>query len=249
MPTSVLSEVALFPDASAAGSSPLKPLRPRALREMVFEVLLQAIVTGEMKAGDWLNHQELAKRFEVSPTPVREALQQLALFGIVENQHNRGTVVRPFGPTQLEEIYAVRALLEVEATRLACSRLSHSCLQEIKTKTSQLLAHQSDNWMTEAPAIDKRLHDFIAASCGNQRLKEEIDRYHVFIFVPKVIPFSAHRLLLMEHLTIIEDLLQQRADKAAQAILEHIRSSAKVCNTLLFRNQSTVEVGPATKPN
>jgi DNA-binding GntR family transcriptional regulator len=223
-----------FDGATFLNGSPLKPLRPRALREMVFEVLLQAIVIGEMKAGDWLNHQQLAKRFEVSPTPVREALQQLALFGIVENQHNRGTVIRPFGPTQLEEIYSVRALLEAEATRLACKNLSSIQLQEIRSKTSELLSDESPDWATEAPGIDKMLHDFIAGTCGNQRLKEEIDRYHVFIFIPKVVPYPAHRQVLAEHIGIIDELLEQRADAAAKAIHDHIRSGAKLCNSLLF---------------
>lgn len=214
--------------------SPFKPLRPRALREMVFEVLLEAIVVGDMKAGDWLNHQELAKRFEVSPTPVREALQQLALFGIVENHHNRGTVIRPFGPTQLEEIYLVRALLEAEATRLACHQLSRACLQEIKTRTSELLEHESLHWVTEAPKIDKRLHDFIAENCGNQRLKEEIYRYHVFIFIPKTVPASAQRLLLTEHMGILDALLDQQVDKATELVSQHVRNSASVCSSLLF---------------
>src|SRR3954470_104228 len=84
-------------------ASVVRPVRQRALREAVFETLLHAIVCGEIKAGDWLSHQKLAERFEVSATPVREAIQVLASFGIVENQHNRGTVVRPFGSLQIEE--------------------------------------------------------------------------------------------------------------------------------------------------
>lgn len=232
--TSSRSSPNVFGTVQEDNESVVKPLRQRALREAVFETLLHAIVCGEIKAGDWLSHQKLAERFEVSATPVREALQVLASFGIVENQHNRGTVVRPFGNTQIEELYYVRALLEAEATRLACNRLDPVHLQEIKSKTSELLAHESSNWITEVPKVDKKLHDIIAEACGNQRLKEEIFRYHVFIFIPKEVHPSSHRLILAEHIQIIDELLKQQPEKAATAILNHIRNGAKMCNSLLF---------------
>src|SRR5690349_18256637 len=71
------------------------PVRQRALRESVFETLLSAIVRGEMKPGIWSNHKQLAEHLHISVTPLREALQDLASCGIVENQFNRGTIVRP----------------------------------------------------------------------------------------------------------------------------------------------------------
>ncbi len=233
-----------FVVAATKIDSSFQPLRPRALREMVFEILLQAIVSGEMKTGDWLNHQQLAKRFDVSSTPVREALQQLALFGIVENQHNRGTVIRPFGPTQIEEIYYVRALLEAAATRLACAQIDPAQLNVIKTKTAELLAHETANWAIEVPKIDKDLHDLIGRSCGKQRLQEEIHRYHVFIFVPKPFHLDAHRIVLAEHLEIIEHLEKHQPEKAAQAMLDHIHHGAKMCQGLLFgdRRENAFEV-------
>lgn len=233
--THPIATPAAFASSPDSNGSVVKPLRQRALREAVFETLLHAIVCGEIKAGDWLNHQKLAESFEVSATPVREALQVLASFGIVENQHNRGTVVRPFGTTQLEELYYVRALLEAEATRLACHKLDPLRLQEIKSKTSELLSRESSEWITEVPKIDKKLHELIAEACGNQRLKEEIYRYHVFIFIPKTVHLPSHRLVLVEHIQIIDELLEQQPEKAAEAILHHIRNGAKMCNSLLFQ--------------
>ncbi len=215
----------------------VKPLRPKALREIVFETLLYAIVHGEIKSGDWLNHQQLAERFQVSATPVREALQHLASFGIVENQHNRGTVVRPFGPKQVEDIYHVRALLEIEATRLAFGKIDLFSLDEMKSRTSELLSNESPDWITEVPIVDKGLHELIAGACGNPRLKEEIYRYHVFIFIPRTFQLEPYRQVLAEHLLIIDGLLSQKPAQAAQAMLDHIHNGAKTCNSLLFPDQ------------
>src|ERR1700735_5029483 len=153
------------------------PVRQRALRESVFEVLLLAIVRGQMKPGIWSNHKLLAEQLNVSITPLREALQELAACGIIENHYNRGTIVRPFGPAQLSEIFHVRALLETEATRLACGRIDLAALKELRAQIADLISKESTDWAAQVITNDDSLHSLIASSCGNQRLKEEIFRY------------------------------------------------------------------------
>ena len=156
------------------------PVRQRALREQIFEVLLSAIVRGEMKPGIWSNHKLLAAQLHVSVTPLREALQDLAACGIIENQYNRGTIVRPFGPTQLLEIFYVRALLEAEATRLACPRIDHSALVNLQSLTDSLISKESANWPSEVIDEDESLHSLISASCGNQRLRKRFSAIGLF---------------------------------------------------------------------
>jgi DNA-binding GntR family transcriptional regulator len=214
-----------------------EPVRQRALRESVFEVLLSAIVRGEMQVETLSNHQRLAANLGVSVTPLREALQDLAAFGIVENQYNRGTIVRPFGPIQLSEIFYVRALLEAEATRLACPRIDQVALTELESLTISLISKESPNWNTEVMSEDENLHGLIASSCGNQRLKEEIFRYRSLLAcIRRAVadyhyPFS---LALSEHRIVIEALLRQQPDEAAKAMTQHILGSAKICGELLF---------------
>ena len=213
------------------------PVRQRALRESVFEVLLLAIVRGEMKPGNWSNHKLLAEQLHVSVTPLREALQDLAACGIIENQYNRGTIVRPFGPAQLLEIFQVRALLETEATRLACTRMDRSTLMELQSQTAELMAKESPNWASLVITSDDNLHSAIASSCGNLRLKEEIFRYRSLLTsIRRAV--ADHRypfdMALPEHLAIIEALLNHQPDAAAKAMTRHILSSAKICSDLLF---------------
>jgi DNA-binding GntR family transcriptional regulator len=213
------------------------PVRQRALRESVFEVLLSAIVRGEMAPGIWSSHQRLAEHLEVSVTPLREALQELAACGIIENQFNRGTIVRPFGPTQLSEIFHVRALLEAEATRLACPRMDRAALVEFQSQTTQLMSKEPPNWAAQVMTSDDTLHSLIASSCGNQRLKEEIFRYRSLLTCIRRAVADHHYpfdLALPEHLVIIEALLGQQPNEAAEAMRRHILSSAKVCSDLLF---------------
>lgn len=215
----------------------LGPVRQRALRESVFEVLLLAIVRGQMKPGVWSNHKVLAEQLNVSVTPLREALQELAACGIIENHYNRGTIVRPFGPPQLFEIFQVRAILEGEATRLACNRIDNAALAELKSQATELISKESSDWASLVVASDDNFHTSIASFCGNQRLKEEIFRYRSLLTSIRRAVADHHYpfdLALPEHLAVIEALLNHKPDEAAGAMNRHILSSAKICSDLLF---------------
>jgi DNA-binding GntR family transcriptional regulator len=215
----------------------LGPVRQRALRESVFEVLLLAIVRGQMKPGIWSNHKSLAEQLNVSVTPLREALQELAACGIIENHYNRGTIVRPFGPPQLFEIFQVRAILETEATRLACGRIDVATLTGLKTQATELISKESSDWTSLVVASDDNFHSSIASFCGNQRLKEEIFRYRSLLTSIRRAVADHHYpfdLALPEHLAVIEALLNRQSDEAASAMNRHILNSAKICSDLLF---------------
>ncbi len=234
-----------YPMSTALRSPQIKPalgigsVRQRALRESVFEMLLSAIVRGELRVGDWLKHQQLAESLEVSATPLREALHDLFSYGIVDIQHNCGAMVRPFGPAQLYELFYVRALLEADATRLACSRLDGGALKEIKKQTNDLLAGDRDpgNWEAKVVACDDNLHRLIADGCGNQRLKEEIFRYRSLLNCIRRTVADHHypfRQALLEHLAIIEALCRQLPEEAAKGMTDHILSAAKICGNVMF---------------
>ena len=217
--------------------SGFRPVRQRALRESVFEVLLSAIVRGEMAPNVCLNHKQLAEQLQVSATPLREALQELTACGIAENQHNRGTIVRPFGPVQLSEIFHVRAVLETEATRLACPRIDHATLTELQSQTTRLMSKKDSNWAAQVMASDDSIHTLIASSCGNQRLKEEILRYRSLLkcirraVADHQYPFT---MALPEHLVVIKAILRKKPEEAAKAMTQHILNAAKICSDLLF---------------
>jgi GntR family transcriptional regulator, rspAB operon transcriptional repressor len=215
----------------------LAPVRQRALRESIFETLLSAIVRGEIKPGIWSNNKQLAEHLQISVTPLREALQDLASCGIVENQFNRGTIVRSFGPAQLAEIFHVRALLESEATRLACPQIDRAVLTKLRSQTADLMSKESSDWTDRVMKSDDDIHMLIASSCGNQRLKEEILRYRsLMMCIRRAI--AAHnfpfKLALPEHLAIIDALLHQQPEVAAKAMTNHIFNAAKIDSDLLF---------------
>jgi DNA-binding GntR family transcriptional regulator len=95
-------------------------------------VLEQAIVSGELEPGQVLRQEELSERFDVSRTPVREALRRLAALGLVSFIPNRGVRVRTITTEELREAFLVRAELESLATEIAAPKFTEAELRELE---------------------------------------------------------------------------------------------------------------------
>ncbi|MDZ7618638.1 MAG: GntR family transcriptional regulator, partial [Patescibacteria group bacterium] len=94
------------------------------LRRLVVRRLIRAMFNQRLQAGDRLVVGKLAMQLGASSTPVREALLELGTLGLVELLPNRGAVCLEFGATQLLDMYLLRRILEVEATRRAAANLA-----------------------------------------------------------------------------------------------------------------------------
>jgi DNA-binding GntR family transcriptional regulator len=222
------------------------PRVPKALpcnhglrRQTIVESLLADVFQGRLRAGEHLVTQELAERFGVSHTPIREALITLAGIGIIDLLPNRGAIVRRVTPHEVREICEVRRVLECEATRLACGRIGLADLQSLAGDLGRLMsakARSGPRFVVEARAVDSRLHDLIAASCGNAFLTKELSRLKILFRAFRDVSWQRaearndyHRLVkeAREHLAIVEALLAGEAKVAAHAMARHIRSGAK----------------------
>jgi DNA-binding GntR family transcriptional regulator len=94
-------------------------------------VIEEAIVSGELAPGTVLRQEQLSERFNVSRTPIREALRRLAALGLVEFHPNRGVSVRTVARAELEEAFIVRAELEALATARAAERMTEQDLDDL----------------------------------------------------------------------------------------------------------------------
>ena len=210
-----------------------------AIRHDVVLRLVEAIFHGNLPAGTRLVAQRLAERFGVSPTPIREALVELEAVGVVRFVHNRGAVVKQFGPQQLHDIYHLRRILEAEATRCACGRIDLQAMRTLKQQMTELLqASDGGDWSEQAMAADLRLHDLTAENCGNSRLANEIRRYGTLMQTAREIVGNARHVqqqALLEHLPIIDALLAEEAELAASQMARHIDSTAESVETIMFR--------------
>jgi DNA-binding GntR family transcriptional regulator len=219
-----------------------QPVSKAPMRHQVTLQILTGIFQGTFRPGEHLVVQRLCELFRTSPTPVRESMVELANLRMVELLPNRGAVVRSFGPKQVREISQIRRLLEVEATRCACGRIAPEELSAIERELERLQTLDRDtSWDRDGRAVDTRLHGLIAASCGNERLTDEIGRYLTLFRTLRDVSHRrdaktnySHIVDVPEHLAIVRALLRGDAEGAASAMAEHVRSAAEALERGIF---------------
>jgi DNA-binding GntR family transcriptional regulator len=203
------------------------------------ESLLADVFAGRLHAGQHLVTQDLAERFGVSHTPIREALIALAGSGIIDLLPNRGAVVREVTAKEVREVCQVRRVLECEAVRRACGRIDLQTLEKLAADFKQLEErpeHSDPKYIERARALDSRLHDLIAASCGNEFLARELARLKTLFRAFRDVSWAYARSRndfrrlageAREHLAIVEALLASDGKAGARAMSAHIRSGVK----------------------
>lgn len=207
-------------------------------RQAIVDSLLRDVFHGRLRAGQHLVTRELAERFGVSHTPIREALISLAGIGVVNLLPNRGAVVRRVTPRDIHEICQVRRALECEAVRTACGQFPPGALEAIAAELRrQTEADPLDGrFVEEARATDNRLHDLIAASCGNAFLAAELTRLKFLFRAFRDVSWEhdearndLHRVAeeAHEHLAIVEGLLTGKRQDAMRAMARHIDAGAR----------------------
>src|SRR5258707_15660210 len=107
-------------------------------KDRMVELLREAVLAGELAPGERLLQEELADRFDVSPTPVREAIQQLVAEGVLSHSPYRRVQVAEVDLEDMQEIYLIRAVLEGLATRLAVPNLKISDLQRLHSVQDEI---------------------------------------------------------------------------------------------------------------
>ncbi|WP_443334761.1 GntR family transcriptional regulator [Streptomyces sp. CCNWLW230] len=152
------------------------PPRPRALvqrssvRGQVLDALRTALVSGELRPGEVYSAPALGERFGVSATPVREAMQQLALEGAVEVVPNRGFRVVERGDRELAELAEVRALIEVPVLLRLARTVPAERWAELRPLAEATVRAASSGCPATYAEADRAFHRAVLALAGNDQL-------------------------------------------------------------------------------
>lgn len=204
-----------------------EPNRFQLKRDYIVEELRRAIARGELKPGQRLRQEELAARFQISSTPVREALRRLEAEGLVTSVPHQGVCVARLSEAQIEERYRLGVLLEVYALQQTLSQLRHEptrrqeLLGDLEKYEAQMEAAQVADNTSELVELNARLHMRIYEEARSPLLKEMIAdlwkrfAFSTFWFVP-----DRTSRALSEHTELL-DALRREDDRAAEAILRH----------------------------
>ena len=194
------------------------------LRSRVVDVLREGILTGKYRPGDRLNESQIARELNISRIPVREALSQLQEQGLVQNQERRGMFVTHIGTQEVDQIFAVRLLLEGEALRLARKHMT----PQIRSQLEAILVKMEawDGNLLESAALDLQFHRILWKACANPYLERALNSLMVTLFAHKTLEHVTHdvRRWRLSHHRILLDAVMGVSGEDPQAVLEtHIR--------------------------
>lgn len=195
------------------------------------ESIRQAIISGQLEPGSLHSVQSLATVFNVSRTPVREALIDLAGAGMVEFERNRGVRILQTSVRDLEEILVMRLLLEVPAAWRAADLITAPDLARLREALAGMERAAADDDEAGMMAEDRRFHEIINRASGNSRLAIYIDSLRDLILTRGVSTVDRTRSLkevVAEHHGILDAIAAADAEGAATAMKGHLVSTASL---------------------
>lgn len=217
--------------------------KTKSIREQVYENLKEMIISGEIKAGTKIIELEYAKKFEVSRTPIREALRMLELEGLVDNSEKGGVTVKFVSKEDIRQVYEIRIVLE------------NLILEEIMNKEKINFKKIEKNFEKTRKAMDEnKSRDEIIKlfSEFNKELYEISGLYHVAKLITNINQYiKKFRILCLtdeirleeayqEHLQIVEAIKNKDKKRAFEINKEHLQKSRDVVFKNLVFNNSTI---------
>lgn len=202
----------------------------KPIREIVFQYLRELILGGRYKYGDRLIEASLAAELNVSRTPVREALRKLELEGLVEYQSRRGVVVVVPSVDDMEEIYAVRSVLEGLAARLCAQMLDDEHLAELDRRLQSMNeAFIARDWQ-RATRLHTEFNDFIYRGARNRRLYEIVSRLHEYTERSQMLAIQREGRvgeIVREHIEMVEAIRQRDPVLAEARARQHVENARR----------------------
>lgn len=189
------------------------------------EELEQDIVTGAIKPGDRLDEVQLATRFQVSRTPIREALQRLSMSGLIELKPRRGAFVRDISLTELVEMFDVMAELEGMCARLAARRITLEQGEAIRTKLSACVESAENGDTDRYYHANAEFHHLIYEASQNGFLSEQAKGLHARLAPYRRLQLRVlHRMRqsLAEHQAVADAIISGDAELAETTIKSHV---------------------------
>src|SRR6476661_3471118 len=206
-------------------------------RARVREDIRKLILTGELKPGSRLTQQQLAQRFGVAQSVVRESLLELQFSGLVESIDNLGVFVRNVDNATLLHAYHVREMFEGLAARLCCQNASRADVKELYDIAERMYQLSIEGKNAQRGVLDRQFHHRQVVISGNVILHRLTDAYHVLGMVIQA--FRPHDEIHNEHLAIVKAIEQNHPDEAEHLARQHVIGTRKAVEAQIAQGTFT----------
>jgi DNA-binding GntR family transcriptional regulator len=226
-----------------------KPLIPikldnyKPLRELVFESLREAIISGQLKPGERMMEIQMAEEMGVSRTPVREAIRKLELEGLVVMIPRKGAYVSGLSLKDIADVFEVRGALEGLAAELASERITDEELERLERYLVQITEDIEKGDLNKVVETDTEFHTQLYKASRNDwllqiinNLREQIQRFRTTsLSLP-----GRMKIAVDEHRQIVEAISSRNGKLARKLAQEHIE---KAENSLMSMIQNGIKRG------
>ena len=201
-----------------------------SLRGKVYDRIREDILNGVYEEHEELKEATLGKKMDVSRTPVREALRQLELEGLVEIVPNKGARVTGITKKDIEDIYQIRYLLEGLSARWATEHVTEELIDKMEETLYLTEFHAKKGNFMQVFELDSQFHELMYAASGSKMLNHILSDFHMYVTrMRKSILSSDSRSKnsTEEHRAILEAIKERDPDKAEQCAHDHVKSTIK----------------------
>lgn len=211
-------------------------IQKRPLKEDIFDVLHEKIISGVYKPGDWLRQEDIATQLGVSMTPVREGLDLLVSAGLAERVPYRGVRVREMSTKDVVEAYGLRLLLEAIIAEESAKNIKSEEIAKLERMIGEMKKLDTLKGMPDERKLSREFHAAIAEASRNDLLIKlyavvtnafpDWLLYEALFRYPELLVDSTANTL-KEHIAIVDALKKRDGRKAAQKSIEHVMDSGK----------------------
>ena len=200
-----------------------KNLRAQSSADRAYERLRKMAVTYQFRPSERLNEVWLSKQFKVSRTPLREALNRLAMEGFISSGPNRGFYCRPLDAKEIFDLYELRCELEVANVRMVCERAKDEQLLELESFVLTIGKKRVEMDVMDQLRIDEEFHERLARLSGNGEVTRVLENVNARIQFARWIDMDGRLSHTdTEHRQIVEKLKQRDVEGCEELMRSHI---------------------------
>lgn len=211
-------------------------INKQSAKDLVFETVQKWIISGVLQPGEKIIDSELAVYFDVSRTPVREALQLLGDQNFVEIYPSKGTIVKIFKDEEIKQTYELMSELQASAIHLAYPHITDKDLDELAILNEDFKKAIDGNDAEDIKEKDRLFHQYIIDTANNEYLSEQISNLLVRTSWLENMYFSSNTRndqSIEQHNQIIEALKQKDIVLAENKMRENWLSSYEILKTTI----------------
>ena len=201
-----------------------------SLRGRVFHKIREDILKGRYRQNEAMKELQISKELGVSRTPVREALRQLELEGLVTIIPNKGAVVSGINARDIADIYAIRSMIEGLSAQWAAENITDTQLDELEEVVYLSEFHLKKGHIDQLYELDNKFHEMLYEASSSKILRHVLSDFHHYVQRVRKTSLSAPERAeksIQEHKAILEALRNKDGDAAKSLTNVHVENTSR----------------------